>query len=60
VNLQLFYPFQKRTKLERENVECIHLNHLTGNKAVGVMKAGQTFTIEPMINAGMLTHPKIA
>ncbi|CAI0560486.1 unnamed protein product [Linum tenue] len=23
-----------------------------GNKAVGVMKAGQTFTIEPMINAG--------
>lgn len=24
----------------------------TGNKAVGVMKAGQTFTIEPMINAG--------
>jgi hypothetical protein len=25
-----------------------------GNKAVGVMKAGQTFTIEPMINAGIL------
>lgn len=24
-----------------------------GNKAVGVMKAGQTFTIEPMINAGI-------
>ncbi|CAN1296539.1 Methionine aminopeptidase 1A [Linum perenne] len=24
-----------------------------GNKAVGVMKAGQTFTIEPMINAGV-------
>jgi methionine aminopeptidase len=23
-----------------------------GNKAVGIMKAGQTFTIEPMINAG--------
>ena len=23
-----------------------------GNKAVGVMKAGQTFTIEPMINSG--------
>lgn len=23
-----------------------------GNKAIGVMKAGQTFTIEPMINAG--------
>jgi methionine aminopeptidase len=22
------------------------------NKAVGIMKAGQTFTIEPMINAG--------
>ncbi|KAA3462164.1 Methionine aminopeptidase 1A-like protein [Gossypium australe] len=25
----------------------------SGNKAVGVMKAGQTFTIEPMINAGV-------
>lgn len=25
------------------------------NKAVGVMKAGQTFTIEPMINAGNFT-----
>ncbi|RAL54058.1 hypothetical protein DM860_004529 [Cuscuta australis] len=24
-----------------------------GNKAVGIMKAGQTFTIEPMINAGV-------
>ncbi|KAL6495397.1 Microtubule-associated protein 1A [Orobanche gracilis] len=24
-----------------------------GNKAVGVMKAGQTFTIEPMINSGV-------
>lgn len=23
-----------------------------GNKAVGIMKPGQTFTIEPMINAG--------
>lgn len=28
---------------------------LVGNKAVGVMKAGQTFTIEPMINAGTFT-----
>lgn len=29
------------------------LNHyLLGNKAVGVMKAGQVFTIEPMINSG--------
>ncbi|CAL5398007.1 unnamed protein product [Camellia sinensis] len=27
---------------------CAH-----GNKVVGVMKAGQTFTIEPMINAGV-------
>ncbi|KAJ4829974.1 hypothetical protein Tsubulata_025452 [Turnera subulata] len=26
--------------------------HYGKNKAVGVMKAGQTFTIEPMINAG--------
>ncbi|URD78786.1 Removes the N-terminal methionine from nascent proteins (By similarity) [Musa troglodytarum] len=26
---------------------------LAGNKAVGIMKAGQTFTIEPMINAGV-------
>nr|XP_011470522.1 PREDICTED: methionine aminopeptidase 1A [Fragaria vesca subsp. vesca] len=26
--------------------------HYARNKAVGVMKAGQTFTIEPMINAG--------
>jgi methionyl aminopeptidase len=27
-----------------------------GNKAVGIMKAGQTFTIEPMINAGKCTY----
>jgi methionine aminopeptidase len=26
-----------------------------GNKAVGIMKPGQTFTIEPMINAGKST-----
>lgn len=26
--------------------------HYAGNKAVGIMKAGQIFTIEPMINAG--------
>lgn len=29
---------------------------MAGNKAVGVMKAGQTFTIEPMINAGTTTE----
>ncbi|GKE37421.1 methionine aminopeptidase 1A [Tanacetum coccineum] len=28
-------------------------HYAIGNKAVGVMKAGQTFTIEPMINAGI-------
>ncbi|GJX66140.1 methionine aminopeptidase 1A [Tanacetum coccineum] len=28
-------------------------HYAIGNKAVGVMKAGQTFTIEPMINAGV-------
>jgi len=27
-----------------------------GNKAVGIMKAGQTFTIEPMINAGKFMY----
>jgi methionine aminopeptidase len=27
-----------------------------GNKAVGIMKPGQTFTIEPMINAGKSTY----
>lgn len=27
--------------------------HYSRNKAVGIMKAGQTFTIEPMINAGI-------
>eukprot|EP01047_Picozoa_sp_COSAG01_P081187 COSAG01_NODE_16084_length_1272_cov_1.092072_2_plen_98_part_00 len=26
--------------------------HYAKNKAVGIMSAGQTFTIEPMINAG--------
>ncbi|RZC54008.1 hypothetical protein C5167_012871 [Papaver somniferum] len=31
----------------------LNLDISTGNKAVGVMKAGQTFTIEPMINAGV-------
>ena len=30
----------------------IWLLHNVGNKAVGIMKAGQTFTIEPMINTG--------
>lgn len=34
-------------------MHCLPLTH-AGNKAVGVMKAGQTFTIEPMINAGIL------
>lgn len=29
-----------------------NIPHYTKNKAVGVMKAGHTFTIEPMINAG--------
>lgn len=29
-----------------------NIPHYTGNKAVGVMKEGQTFTIEPMINMG--------
>ena len=27
--------------------------HLTENKAIGVMKPGQTFTIEPMISEGV-------
>ncbi|PRQ57553.1 putative methionyl aminopeptidase [Rosa chinensis] len=30
-----------------------NIPHYARNKAVGVMKAGQTFTIEPMINAGI-------
>jgi methionine aminopeptidase len=30
----------------------VWLLYNVGNKAVGLMKAGQTFTIEPMINAG--------
>ncbi|KAM1252412.1 hypothetical protein ACFX13_041259 [Malus domestica] len=30
-----------------------NIPHYTRNKAVGVMKAGQTFTIEPVINAGV-------
>ncbi|XP_028754180.1 methionine aminopeptidase 1A [Neltuma alba] len=30
-----------------------NIPHYGKNKAVGVMKAGQTFTIEPMINAGV-------
>jgi methionyl aminopeptidase len=29
-----------------------NIPHYAKNKAVGIMKAGQTFTIEPMINAG--------
>ncbi|CAM6128628.1 unnamed protein product [Calypogeia fissa] len=29
-----------------------NIPHYSRNKAVGMMKAGQTFTIEPMINAG--------
>ena len=33
---------------------CMTLT-LAENKAVGVMKAGQSFTIEPMINAGNFT-----
>ncbi|KAI8545359.1 hypothetical protein RHMOL_Rhmol07G0033900 [Rhododendron molle] len=30
-----------------------NIPHYARNKAVGVMKAGQTYTIEPMINAGV-------
>ncbi|URE39442.1 Heat shock protein [Musa troglodytarum] len=30
-----------------------NIHHYGRNKAVGIMKAGQTFTIEPMINAGV-------
>jgi len=30
-----------------------NIPHYGRNKAVGIMKAGQTFTIEPMINAGV-------
>ncbi|RLN17763.1 methionine aminopeptidase 1A [Panicum miliaceum] len=30
-----------------------NIPHYSRNKAVGIMKAGQTFTIEPMINAGV-------
>ncbi|XP_024043556.1 methionine aminopeptidase 1A isoform X2 [Citrus clementina] len=30
-----------------------NIPHYSRNKAVGVMKVGQTFTIEPMINAGV-------
>ncbi|KAJ8450118.1 hypothetical protein Cgig2_033312 [Carnegiea gigantea] len=30
-----------------------NIPHYARNKAVGVMKSGQTFTIEPMINAGV-------
>ncbi|KAI3428970.1 Methionine aminopeptidase [Psidium guajava] len=30
-----------------------NIPHYGRNKAVGVMKVGQTFTIEPMINAGV-------
>ncbi|KAL3649454.1 Microtubule-associated protein 1A [Castilleja foliolosa] len=30
-----------------------YCGHGIGNKSVGVMKAGQTFTIEPMINSGV-------
>ncbi|KAH9733155.1 methionine aminopeptidase 1A [Citrus sinensis] len=30
-----------------------NIPHYSRNKAVGVMKVGQTFTIEPMINAGI-------
>ncbi|PON34634.1 Peptidase M24A, methionine aminopeptidase, subfamily [Parasponia andersonii] len=30
-----------------------NIPHYAKSKAVGVMKAGQTFTIEPMINAGV-------
>jgi methionyl aminopeptidase len=29
-----------------------NIPHYSRNKAVGIMKAGQTFTIEPMINTG--------
>ncbi|KAG6432352.1 hypothetical protein SASPL_103928 [Salvia splendens] len=33
--------------------ECLDKAIAAENKAVGVMKAGQTFTIEPMINSGV-------
>ncbi len=33
--------------------------HYTKNKAVGVIKAGHSFTIEPMISEGMLFHTNL-
>jgi hypothetical protein len=40
-------------------VRIASLDKLPGNKAVGMMKAGQTFTIEPMINAGKSNCPLV-
>ncbi|XVF79864.1 hypothetical protein PTKIN_Ptkin15bG0024200 [Pterospermum kingtungense] len=40
-------------KLVQSTYECLEKAISIGNKAVGMMKAGQTFTIEPMINAGI-------
>lgn len=37
----------------REHFHCApSIPHYANNKAVGVMKPGMVFTIEPMINAG--------
>jgi hypothetical protein len=50
--------FLNKEKEKKEFLACLICVLVTltqaGNKAVGVMKAGQTFTIEPMINAGIL------
>jgi hypothetical protein len=32
------------------------LSFIIENKAIGVMKTGHSFTIEPMINAGTITE----
>jgi methionine aminopeptidase len=49
---------KKKEKKRKPSLSCLPHVFVTltqaGNKAVGVMKAGQTFTIEPMINAGIL------
>lgn len=54
----IFKKNKKKEKKRKPILSCLPhvLVTLTqaGNKAVGVMKAGQTFTIEPMINAGIL------
>lgn len=53
VIISLLGPIKSPNSFIHALICCFFIyQSIAENKAVGIMKAGQTFTIEPMINAG--------